>query len=94
MYPTMNQLLSTVYDTRASGYFLFNKTKPAKKQTETLYEIENNVANAMKKTLPQEAYTFISDNVDLRNYQNILFTTDRKAYVDNLDIDNLRVIKK
>ena len=92
MYPTMNQLLSTVYDTRASGYFLFNKTKPAKKQTETLYEIENNVANAMKKTLPQEAYTFISDNVDLRNYQNILFTTDRKAYVDNLDIDNLRVI--
>lgn len=88
----MEKLLSTVYDPKKKSIFTFPVRNRKPSGDKEIYTVQNNVSNAIRKKLPAEAYAYISENIDLRNYPNILFTTPEKAFVENLDFDNLRFI--
>lgn len=88
----MEKLLSTVYNPRKTSFFSIPGRIEKKVNSDSMFTVKNNVSDAMRENLPKEAYSFISENIDLRNYPNILFTTPDKAYIENLDFDNLRFI--
>lgn len=53
--------------------------------------------NSIQKALLGEAgptvYDYVTEHIDLENYyQSVIFSTDKKTYVKDIDIDNVRAI--
>lgn len=87
----MDSFLSTIYDEKKNK-FNFSQNKADKTGETEFYSISTNLVESLKAELPGECLHFIANNIDLRNYPNILLATKNKAYIENLDFDNLKVI--
>lgn len=40
----------------------------------------------------KEVLNYIASNIDLNSYRSILFSSEKKSYIENLDFNNIRVI--
>jgi lipopolysaccharide/colanic/teichoic acid biosynthesis glycosyltransferase len=88
----MEQLLSTVFKSIGYHQYVGSKKGIYLADYKNSFTVRNNVADAIREEIPKPAFAFISENIDLRNFPNILFTAADKAYIESLDFDNLRFI--
>ncbi len=57
------------------------------------FQCYNDLEKAILKESSSKVFELISDHLDLKKYFNhIVFTTDSKSYVDDVDFNNIRVI--
>lgn len=54
--------------------------------------LDNPLKLALFREGGKEVFQYIASHIDLNNFKNILFSTEKKSYIENLDFNNIRVI--
>ena len=100
-YAVVSVAVSAVTSTLANS--LVKKPKPSASIGGFTQQLRDRVITARQPIAPRRViygnvrvggvFTFISEHLDLqKNFKNIIFSTENKSYVDNVDFSNVRAI--